>query len=149
MATILLRVVHWGKMIKISKHGWKLKLLPFSTELLFSFDVFSGHLFLMAKTKNTYMCHLTKIITSSGSFKWSSKRKMCFLDIWSMFSKTVRYNTTKTGKYVKELPLSFPKLKTELKNSLWFDFYCPFWLGRWSKNYVYFLVKIANISACT
>ena len=149
MATILLRVVHWGKMIKISKHGWKLKLLPFSTELLFSFEIFSDHLFLMAKSKNTYMYHVTKIMTSSASFKWSSKGKMCFLDIWSMFSKTFRYNTTKTGKYVKELPLSFPKLKTELKNSLWFDFYCRFWLDRWSKNYAYFLVKIANISACT
>ena len=149
MATILLRVVDWGKMIKISKHGWKLKLLPFLTELLFSFEFFSDHLFLMTKFKKTYMRHVTKIMTSSASFKWSSKRKMCFLDIWSMFSKTFRYNTTKTGKYVKELPLSFPKLKTELKNSLWFDFYCCFWLGRWSKNYTYFLVKIANISACT
>ena len=89
----------------------------------------------MAKSKNTYMCHVTKIMTSSASFKLSSKRKMCFLDIRSMFLKTFRYKTTKTGKYVKELPLSFPKLKTELKNFLWFDFYCRFWLGRWSKNY--------------
>ena len=32
-----------------------------------------------------------------------------------MFLKTFRYNTTENGKYVKELPLSFPKLKTELK----------------------------------
>ena len=32
-----------------------------------------------------------------------------------MFLKTFRYNNTKTGKYVKELPLSFPKLKTEFK----------------------------------
>ena len=116
--------------------------------ITFSFEIFSDHLFLMAKSKNTYMCHVTKIMTSSASFKWSSKRKMCFLDIWSMFSKTFRYNTTKTGKYVKELLLSFPKVKTESKNSLWFDFYCRFWLGQWSKNYAYFLVKIANISAC-
>ena len=149
MATIFLRVVQWGKMIKISKHGWKLKLLSFSTELLFLFEIFSDHLFLMAKSKNTYMCHVAKIMASSASFKWSSKRKMCFLDIWSMLLKTFRHNTTKTGKYVKELPLSFPKLKTELKNSLWFDFYCCFWFGQWSKNYAYFLVKIENISACT
>ena len=69
MATILLRVVHWGKMIKISKHSWKLKLLPFSTELLFSLEIFSDDLFLMAKSKNTYMCHVTKIMMSSASFK--------------------------------------------------------------------------------
>ena len=111
MATIFLRVVHWGKMVKISKHGWKLKLLPFSTELLFSFEIFSDHLFLMAKSKNTYMCHVIKIMASSASFKWSCKRKLCFSDIWSMFSKTFRYNTTKTGRYVKELPLSFPKVE--------------------------------------
>ena len=32
-----------------------------------------------------------------------------------MFSNDVRYSTTKTGRYVKELPLSFPKLETESK----------------------------------
>ena len=149
MATILFRVVHWGKMIKISKHGWKWKLLPFSTELLFSFQIFSDHLFLMAKSKNTYICYVTKIMTSSASFKWNSKRKMCFLDIWFMFLKTFGHNTTQNGKYVKDLPLSFLKLKTELKNSLWFDFYFRFCLCQWSKNYAYLLGKIANISACT
>ena len=60
-----------------------------------------------------------------------------------MFLNNFRYNTTKTGRYVKELALSFPKLKTESKNSFWFDFYCCFCLGRWSKNYAFFLGKIA------
>ena len=32
-----------------------------------------------------------------------------------MFSDIYRNSTEKTGKYVKELSLSFPKLKTELK----------------------------------
>ena len=32
-----------------------------------------------------------------------------------MFLAIYRYNTKKTGEYVKELSLSFPKLKTELK----------------------------------
>ena len=41
-----------------------------------------------------------------------------------MFSGIYRNSTEKTGKYVKELSLSFPKLKTELKNSYWFVF-CP------------------------
>ena len=51
-----------------------------------------------------------------------------------MFSDIYRNSTEKTGKCVKELSLSFPKLKTELKNSYWFVFYCCFCLARLSKN---------------
>ena len=51
-----------------------------------------------------------------------------------MFSGIYRNSTEKTGEYVKELSLSFPKLKTELKNSYWFVFYCCFCLARSSKN---------------
>ena len=47
-----------------------------------------------------------------------------------MFSDIYRNSTEKTGKYVKELSLSYPKLKTELKNSYWFVFYCCFCLAR-------------------
>ena len=39
-----------------------------------------------------------------------------------MFLDIYRNSTEETGKYVKELSLSFPKLKTELKNSYWFVF---------------------------
>ena len=39
-----------------------------------------------------------------------------------MFSDIYRNSTEKTGNNVKELSLSFPKLKTELKNSYWFVF---------------------------
>ena len=46
--------------------------------------------------------------------------------IWSMFSTNFRYNTTKTEKYVEELPLSFPQRKTELKNSYWLFFIAAF-----------------------
>ena len=42
-----------------------------------------------------------------------------------MFSDIYRNSTEKTRKYVKELSLSFPKLKTELKNSYWFIFGSP------------------------
>ena len=42
-------------------------------------------------------------ITSSGSFQEKSELSC----IWSMFSAIYRYSTTKTGKYVEELPLSF------------------------------------------
>ena len=44
--------------------------------------------------------------------------------IWSMFSSIFQYTTNKSGKYVKELSLSFPNLKTELKSSYWSIFYC-------------------------
>ena len=60
-----------------------------------------------------------------------------------MFSDIYRNSTGKTGTYVKELSLSFPKLKTELKNSYWFGFYCCFCLSRSSKNYSLFLGHIA------
>ena len=115
MATLLLRVVHCGKMIKISKHGWKLKLLSFSTELLSSFEIFHDYLFLMAKSKNAYMCHVIKIMTSSASVKWSSKRKMCFLDIRLMFSKTFRYNTKKPENMFKSYLWAFQNWKQNWK----------------------------------
>ena len=53
-----------------------------------------------------------------------------------------RYSTTKTGKYVKELSLSFSKLKTEFKNSNWFVFDCRFCLARSLKNDWFFLGHI-------
>ena len=43
-----------------------------------------------------------------------------------MFSDIYGNSTKKTGKYVKELSVSFPKLKTELKNSYWFVFIVVF-----------------------
>ena len=60
-----------------------------------------------------------------------------------MFSDIYRNRTKKTGKYIKELSLSFPKLKTELKNSYWFVFYCCFCLAQSSKNDWLFLGHIA------
>ena len=60
-----------------------------------------------------------------------------------MFSDIYRKSTKENGKYVKELSLSFPKLKTELKNSYLFVFYCCFCLAHWSKNDSLFLGHIA------
>ena len=34
----------------------KLKLLPFSTELPFSFKIFSDHLVLITKSRKSYLC---------------------------------------------------------------------------------------------
>ena len=47
----------------------KIKLLPFSNESLFSFEIFGDHLWLIAQSKNSYLCHVTKIMTSSASFE--------------------------------------------------------------------------------
>ena len=44
---------------------------------------------------------------------------------------------------MKELSLSFPKLKTELKNSYWFVFYCCFCLARSLKKWLIVLGHIA------
>ena len=60
-----------------------------------------------------------------------------------MFSDIYRNSTNKTRKYVEELSLSFPKLKTELKNSYRFVFYCCFCLAPSSKNDSLFLGHIA------
>ena len=60
-----------------------------------------------------------------------------------MFSDINRNSTEKTEKYLKELARSFPKLKTELKNSYWFVFYCCVCLARSSKNDSLFLGHIA------
>ena len=60
-----------------------------------------------------------------------------------MFSDIYRNSTEKNGKYIKELSMSFPKLKTELKNSYWLVFYCRFCLARLSKNDSLFLGHIA------
>ena len=59
-----------------------------------------------------------------------------------MFSDIYRKSTKKTAKCVNELSLSFPKLKTELKNSYWFLFYCCFCLARSLKNDSLFLGHI-------
>ena len=60
-----------------------------------------------------------------------------------MFSAIYGYSTKKTGEYVIELSLSFPKLKTELKNSHWFILYRCFCLARSTKNDSLFLGHIA------
>ena len=60
-----------------------------------------------------------------------------------MFSDIYGNSTERTRNYVQELSLSFPKLKTELKNSYWFVFYCCFCLARSSKNDSLFLGHIA------
>ena len=92
-----------------------------------------------SKIQNSYLCHVTKLMTSSDSFK-KEKVLLCILP---MFSTCSRQSTAKHGKYVKELSLSFPKLKTEFKNSYWFVFYCRFCLTKLLKNDSIFLGHIA------
>ena len=57
----------------------------------------------MAKSKNSYLCHVTKIV--SISMNWQDKNVLSY--IRSIFLTNFRHKTIKTGKYVKELSLSF------------------------------------------
>ena len=59
-----------------------------------------------------------------------------------MFSAIYRYSTRKTREYLKELSLSFPELKTELKNSYLLIFYCCFCFAQLTKNDSLFLGHI-------
>ena len=65
MVTNLSRVV----LAKISKPGLKLKLLPFLTESIISFEIFSEHLWLLSEFNNNYLYNVTKLMTSLGSFQ--------------------------------------------------------------------------------
>ena len=54
---------------RAKNNGPSLKLLPFSTESSLSFKIFSEHLWLMTEFKNSCLCHVAKIMTSSASFQ--------------------------------------------------------------------------------
>ena len=63
-----------------------------------------------------------------------------------MFTNNFRYNSTKTGKYVKELPTyKLPITESRIEELLLvrFFFNCCFCSGRWSKNFAFFLGHIA------
>ena len=55
-------------MTKTNKRDKKLKLLGLLTESIYSFEIFSEHLWLILESKNSYLCHVTKLMTSSGRF---------------------------------------------------------------------------------
>ena len=63
---------------QITEHDKKLKLLPLLTESIYSFEIFSEHLWLLLESKNSYLCHVTKLMTSSGSFQLTSNWKKYF-----------------------------------------------------------------------
>ena len=104
MVTNLSRAVQYLKMIKINKRDKNLKLLPLLTESIYSLQIFSEHLWLLLKSKNSYLCHVTKLMTSSGLFQLTSYRKKYFY----AFDQCFRQFPDKAGKYVRELFLSFP-----------------------------------------
>ena len=77
-------------------------MLPFLSEIIISFEIFCEHLWLLLKCENGNKSHVTKLMTSKGSFQRTTKRKngQCFR---LMFI----YRTTKNQRHVKELPPSF------------------------------------------
>ena len=78
MVTNLSRVVHYLKITKINKRDKKIKLLPLLTASIYSFEIFNEHLWLLLESKNSYLCCVTKLMTSSGSFQLTSNRKKYF-----------------------------------------------------------------------
>ena len=48
------------------------------TESIYSFEISSNHLWLLLESKNTYLCHVTKLMTSSGSSQLTGNRKKYF-----------------------------------------------------------------------
>ena len=94
MVTNLSRVVHYLKMTKINERDKKLKLLPLLTETIYSFEIFSEHLWLLLESKNSYLCHVTEWMTSSSSFQLTSNGKKYFhafdQSFWQFLDKAIQ-----------------------------------------------------------
>ena len=67
-------------MTTINKRDKKLKLLLLLTESIHSFEIFSEHLWLLLESKNSYLCRVTELMTSSGTFQLTGNRKKYFYD---------------------------------------------------------------------
>ena len=78
--------------------------------------MFSENLWLLYESKNIYLCHVTKLTMSLAHFK----RQKYFYAFDQCFRQFLDKALQITRKYVLELSLSFPQLKTELKNYYWF-----------------------------
>ena len=63
-------------MTKINKLDQKLKLLSPLTESIYLFEIFSENLWLLLESKNSYLCHVAKFMTSSGLFQ-KEKEFLC------------------------------------------------------------------------
>ena len=72
-------------MTTIHKRDKKLKLLPLLIESIYSFEIFSEHLWLLLESKNSYLCHVTESMTSSGSFHLIGNRKKYFYAFDQLF----------------------------------------------------------------
>ena len=92
-------------MTKINKRDKKLKLLPLLTELIYSFEIFSENLWLLLESKINYLCHVTNLMTSSGSFQLTSNQKKYFYAFDQYFRQS--------------LDKALQKLENTLKNYLW------------------------------
>ena len=66
-----------------------------------------------------------------------------------MFSPNFRYNTTKHGKYVKDLSLSFPKLNGRIEKLLLVRFLLPLLFRQMIEKLVVLFGSHCNISAYT
>ena len=86
-----------GSLVKndqINKHDKKLKLLQLLTESICSFEspvsIYARHLWLLIESKNSYLCHVAKLITSSGSFQLTSNGKSTLMHLINVFDKALQ-----------------------------------------------------------
>ena len=63
----------------------KIKTAAIFNWINFSFGIFSEHLWLIAKSENNYLHHVTKIMTSAASFHEVAKRKCAFRHLVNVF----------------------------------------------------------------
>ena len=64
--------------------------------------------------KNSYLCHVTEIMTSSASFKWTGKRKKCFHAFGQCFQlsldKTLQNRENMSKSYFSVFVMLYPEL---------------------------------------
>ena len=112
----------------------------------FSFEIFSEHLWLIAKSKNIYLCHVAKVMASSASSQCSNKRKMCFQTFGQCFLIILDIALQKPENMLKSYLQDFNNRKQNREAPSSLVFYCCFCFCRWSKNYVFFMGKLQYLS---
>ena len=73
--------------------------------------------------ENGNLYHIVIIMTSTASFQWNRKRKICFHAFGQCFRMLLDTILQKPEKRLEELSLSFLQLEKELEKSYWFVFY--------------------------
>ena len=109
------RAVHKLKMTTINKRDKKLKLLPLLNESIYSSEIFSEHLWLLLRSKNSYLSYMSKLMTSSGSFQLTGNTKKYFY----AFDQCVRQFL---DEMISKLPINESRIEKLLLVNFLFSF---------------------------